>query len=165
VGLVGRLLWVILSFLLACVAAGTVTTLGFVLPELSQAALVPAWSDATCWAIALTAALIAGYAFIPAMLLISLAEGFRLRSFVFYSIAGAVTALLLAASTGGGSGTALPQVPLGHDREVLLASGIAGGLIYWALAGRNAGTWRRRHRQQHLGTTPGQAQNIDQDSP
>ena len=164
-GLVGRVLWVILSFLLACVAAATVTTLGFVLPELSQAAPVPAWSDATCWAIALTAGLIAGYAFIPAMLLIFLAEGFRLRSFVFYSIAGAVTALLLASGTGGGSGTALPQVPLGHDHEVLLASGIAAGLIYWALAGRNAGTWRRRHRQTRLGTTPGQAQNIDQDYP
>ena len=164
-GLVGRLLWVILSFLLACVAAGTVTTLGFVLPELSQVAPVPAWSDATCWAIALTAALIAGYAFIPAMLLISLAEGFRLRSFVFYSMAGAVTALLLDSGTGGGSGTALPQLPLGHDREVLLASGIAAGLIYWALAGRNAGTWRRRHRQTRLGATFGPAQNIDQDCP
>ena len=123
------------------------------------------WSDATCWAIALTAVLIAGYALIPAMLLISLAEGFRVRSFVFYSMAGAVTALLLDSGTGGGSRTALSQLPLGHDREVLLASGITAGLVYWALAGRSAGTWRRRHRQPRPEATAGSAQNIDQDRP
>ncbi len=159
--LIGRVLWVMLAFLIACVAAATVTTLGLMLPELSTATPMPGGSDAALWMIALTFVLFAGYALIPAMLLIALAEGFRLRSFLFYSIAGAVMALLLNAGGSVGPGATLRRLPLDHDREVLLASGIAGGLIYWALAGRSAGI--RRRRQQRTGLPAGPIEPPDQD--
>jgi hypothetical protein len=32
---------------------------------------------------------------------------------------------------------------LAREREVLAASGIAGGLVYWVFAGRKAGSWKR----------------------
>jgi hypothetical protein len=34
------------------------------------------------------------------------------------------------------------NMPLGTNFELLAAAGIAAGLIYWLIAGRNAGLWR-----------------------
>ena len=34
-----------------------------------------------------------------------------------------------------------------RDLQVIAAAGIAAGLAYWALAGRNAGRWRDGRRQ------------------
>jgi hypothetical protein len=31
---------------------------------------------------------------------------------------------------------------LARNREVFAAAGIAGGLVYWLIAGRRAGTWK-----------------------
>jgi hypothetical protein len=39
----------------------------------------------------------------------------------------------------GGIDGAVPR-----EREVLAASGIAGGLVYWVCAGRKAGSWKSR---------------------
>jgi hypothetical protein len=35
-----------------------------------------------------------------------------------------------------------PDSLLAREREVLAASGIAGGFVYWLFAGRSAGAWK-----------------------
>jgi hypothetical protein len=35
-----------------------------------------------------------------------------------------------------------PETYFAREREVLAASGIAGGLVYWLFAGRKAGVWK-----------------------
>ncbi len=75
---------------------------------------------------------------LPAVLAIAAAEAFRLRGWVFYGAAGAVLASVPIILSG----------PVGLDPidtqylASAAAAGLAGGLVYWLLAGRSAGEWR-----------------------
>jgi len=138
------MLWVIIAFLMACTVAALVITFGFLPADWGNADSIAATHRAIGWAIGLSAVLISGYALIPGMLLIAVAEGFRLRSVLFYGIAGGAAALLSFYGSSLGLHPSPQQALLDHDGEVIAASGIAAGLVYWALAGRNAGAWRER---------------------
>ena len=91
----------------------------------------------------MSAAFFSLYAMLPAMLIIALAEGFRLRSVLVYLLAGAALAL------GSAYGWDLRFLRSPHDdlgargAEIMAAVGIVGGFVYWAVAGRSAGAWRR----------------------
>ena len=140
--LIARIFVVLFAFLAASIVAGLVLTLGLLPPELDELTLMPGAHAGFGLAVALSAVLICGYALIPAMLFVAVAEGFRLRSFLFYAGFGAAAALLTAYGSNfsvGGS----PAYPfVGREQEVFAAAGIAAGLVYWALAGRKAGAWR-----------------------
>ena len=74
---------------------------------------------------------------LPAVLAIAAAEASRLRGWVFYGAAGAVLA----------SAPIILSGPVGLDPidtqylASAAAAGLAGGLVYWLLAGRSAGEW------------------------
>ena len=141
--LLGRIFVVLFSFVLACVAAAAVMTFALLLPGWSE--LTDYYPDQQIIAavVALSAAFFSFYAMLPAIVIIALAEGFRLRSVLFYAIVGAALAL------GSAYGWDLrllrsPDDDLGgRGAEIMAAVGIVGGFVYWALAGRNAGAWRR----------------------
>jgi hypothetical protein len=141
--LLARIFMVLFAFVLACVAAAAVTTFALLLPGWSE--LIDRYPDQQSIAVvvALSAVFFSLYAMLPAMLIIALAEGFRLRSVLFYPLAGAALAL------GSAYGWDLrllrgPDDDLGgRGVEMMAAVGIVGGFVYWALAGRNAGVWRR----------------------
>jgi hypothetical protein len=152
-----RILAVIFAYVLACLGAGIVLTLRILTPpwdELSpeNVAVVSAF-------IAIAAIMVAAAALVPALLVVVLAEAFAWRSSLVYAALGGALALLLA--NGGDfaalfDGTFGPQAreKLQHDlaqnashaREVPAAAGIAGGLVYWLVAGRRAGAWKREMR-------------------
>jgi hypothetical protein len=144
VALLGRIFVVLFSFLLACVAAALVVTLAFLLPEWNALIDRPPGQQSVAVMVGLAAAFFSLYAMLPAMLLIALAEGFRLRSVLFYALAGAALALFSAY----GWDLRLLRAPNdqfgGRGVEIMAAVGIVGGFVYWALAGRNAGNWRKR---------------------
>ncbi len=136
-----RLSMLTLAYALACLAASIVLTIG---------TLTPYWHDwaslglpsAALWAvIGVGAAVIAGVALLPALLVIALAEGFRWRSAVLYGALGGVLALALCYGIDFTGYVGAPGAAFGREREVLAASGIAGGLVYWLFAGRKAGSW------------------------
>lgn len=83
-------------------------------------------------------------AFIPAVLLIGIAEAARLRSLLYYAAAGAVVGL--TSYYGSNIELRLENTtdvsPVFHPLQLAAAAGIIGGLAYWLLAGRNAGRWR-----------------------
>jgi hypothetical protein len=140
--IIARLFLVIVAYLLACIAASVVLTIGTLTPHWDQ--LVPQDTPvAAIWAVVgVGAAIIGGTALLPALLVIALAEGFAWRSIIFYGVLGGALALALTYGidfAGFGRG---PESVLAHEREVLAASGIAGGLVYWACAGRKAGSWK-----------------------
>ncbi|MEX0956584.1 MAG: hypothetical protein WDZ83_15405 [Rhizobiaceae bacterium] len=90
------------------------------------------------------------YAFVPAAVLIALAELRPYRSWLYFALAGGVTALsalvLHEMLRIADLADARPH-PLALDAEALagaLGAGIAAGIAYWLLAGRGAGNWRRR---------------------
>jgi hypothetical protein len=136
---IGRVLMVILAYLLACGAASIVLTVGLLRPQ-RDAWLLLGMHSTVVWALVLVSAVaIAGIAMLPALLVIALAEGFAWRSSLLYAALGGVLALSLsygldfAGYPGGPGGDFVPY------REVLAASGIAGGFVYWFFAGRSAG--------------------------
>jgi hypothetical protein len=111
-----RLLVMIFAYILACVAASVVVV---------------------------GAAFIGVIALLPTLLVIILAEGFAWRSIILYGALGGVLALALCCGMGFASYIGERDGFLAREREVQAAAGIAGGLVYWLLAGRRAGAWKR----------------------
>jgi hypothetical protein len=77
---------------------------------------------------------------IAALLLIGLAEYFRIRAVVLYAIAGGLGFAALAADLGMPA-SASSATFMGRERDILTGAGLAAGLVYWAVAGRHAGAW------------------------
>jgi hypothetical protein len=71
-----------------------------------------------------------------------LAEGLALRSAVIYGVIGALLALAMAYGLDFAGYIATVDGDLARNREVFAAAGIAGGLVYWLIAGRRAGAWK-----------------------
>jgi putative copper export protein len=144
--IVGRILMVIIAYVLACIAASLVLTIGTLAPQWDQIA-PPDVPSVVLWSVVgVSTAVIAIVAMLPSFLVIALAEGFAWRSVVLYGVLGGVLALALtygidfagyARDLGPGLNSTFT-----HEREVLAASGIAGGLVYWVFAGRKAGLWK-----------------------
>jgi hypothetical protein len=79
------------------------------------------------------------FAFFPALLVIAAAEMLGRRDWLFYALAGAAvsvaaTGLYVGTSGWQSGGSDQPDFAL-----ALIASGVAAGLTYWAIAGRRAG--------------------------
>jgi hypothetical protein len=140
--LIVRLFVVLMAYVLACIAASIVLTLGTLAPHWDQIApqQLPA---AVLWSVVgVGTAVIGVVALLPSFLVIALAEGFAWRSVIIYGVLGGVLALALTYGIDFAGYLRGPDGMLAHEREVLAASGIAGGLVYWAFAGRKAGLWK-----------------------
>jgi hypothetical protein len=135
-----RLFALSIGYLLACTAAAIVFTLGTLSAADDQlVSQIP--SFALWWLICVEAAVMAALAMLPALLVIALAEGFAWRSVILYGVLGGVLALALGYGIDFAGYIGGPDSIVAHEREVLAASGIAGGLTYWLVAGRKAGAW------------------------
>src|SRR5690242_9581942 len=71
---------------------------------------------------------------IPAAVTVWLSERFRIRSIVFFGLAGAVIGGASAYFLSGGTSTQPPQLS-----PLFVSAGLAAGLAYWSVAGRHAG--------------------------
>jgi len=137
-----RIAMIVLAYILACLAASLILTIGTLTPE---------WDDLTAlgmgslavWAVVMVgAAVIGGIAMMPALLVIALTEGLAWRSSLIYAALGGVLAMSLSYGLDFAGYSGDPASPLAHEREVLAAAGIAGGFVYWLFAGRKAGAWK-----------------------
>jgi hypothetical protein len=140
---VARIFLVIIGYFLACIAASAVLTIGTLTPEWDD--LVAAGFNSTAaWIVILVgASAIAAIAMVPSLLLIALTEGFGWRSILMYGVLGAGLALALSYGLDFAGYVGDPDSFLAREREVLAASGIVGGFVYWLVAGRGAGSWQR----------------------
>ncbi|MDU1692377.1 MAG: hypothetical protein E6848_22610 [Bradyrhizobium sp.] len=86
---------------------------------------------------------VSGFALIPAMLIALITEALSIRSVLAYAIGGGLV----------GAACYLGLIPFDPETfrfdsidhrqfEILSGAGILGGLVYWLIAGRNAGRWR-----------------------
>jgi hypothetical protein len=144
----GRLMLMFLGYVMGCVAAAVVLTLGSLGPEWNDIAAQfgpqpPGVESAALWSVtALAAIVIFVVGFLPVLLAIALAEGLALRSAVIYGVIGAALALAMAYGLDFAGYITAPDDQTGHNTEVFAAAGIAGGLAYWLFAGRKAGAWK-----------------------
>ena len=88
------------------------------------------------------AVFVAYFAFVPAVPAIVLAEVLGKRDWLFYAIAGGIVAVAVLgyfwqASPGTRSTTTDPGLAL-----LIIGAGMCGGIGYWLIAGRTAGSWR-----------------------
>jgi hypothetical protein len=142
--LIGRIIVIFFAFMVAAMAAGIVLAIGIVGPDWAGADADP-FERVTFFFVSFVATSFAGAAAtLPALVLIVFSEIARMRSFIYYGVAGAVVGL--AAYFGSDVSSRLDNttdmVPVGHALQLAAAAGIIGGLVYWLIAGRRAGAWR-----------------------
>jgi hypothetical protein len=117
----------------ATIIVGAVATANFEPPfDQPEVALLWVMTLATSFGVAF-------FAFLPALIAILLAESFAWRSVLFYALAGAAIGLFygFVLPTEGPS-----PFYVARSTELIAGAGIAAGLVYWLIAGRNAGAWR-----------------------
>ena len=85
---------------------------------------------------------VAYFAFMPATVVILVAEVLERRDWLFYALAGAVVAGIFLGFAHE-TGDANFDVTATNARLAVIGSGMVGGIFYWLSAGRWAGSWRR----------------------
>jgi uncharacterized membrane protein len=146
-----RIMLMIAGYVAACIAASLVLTIGTLTPDwngLNELTTSPALQSIALWSVVAVAAIaIFAFAMLPMVLIVALTEGFALRSVVLYGVIGGLLALAIGYGLNsfgfdfaGYAGA--PDADFAREREVMAAAGIAGGLVYWLFAGRNAGLWK-----------------------
>ncbi len=131
------------AYALASAAASAVFTLGMLTPHWDDV-IAAGFPPVAAWAIvAVGAAIIGGVAFLPALAMVAIAETFALRSVLIYAALGGALALAMSYGIDLTGDMNDPETYFSHEREIIAASGIAGGLVYWLFAGRRAGAWTK----------------------
>ena len=141
--LIGRLFAIAIGFLAACLVAGMIIVIAVLFPEFSDIGTGPVDQGVLEILIAFGFIFVSGFALLPAAIIALLTEAFSIRSVLAYAIGGALV----------GAACYLSLVPFDTDTwqfngivrrhmEIMTGAGIVAGLIYWMIAGRNAGAWR-----------------------
>lgn len=142
--LVGRVILVFIGCVLASLAAGAVVTVAVLLPEWSALDLGPLGDDTFGIAVSFGAIFLSGFAFLPVLAVILVAEVLEIRTLLYYAAAGAVIAALLYLDFSSWDTLAFSVSGFARrEIEIMAAAGIVAGFVYWAIAGRSAGSWRR----------------------
>jgi hypothetical protein len=139
-----RIVVIAFAFLVASLAAGAVVTLAVLLPEWSDLALGPFDRDTFGIVLAFGTIFVSGFALLPLILVVVVAEAMAIRSVLFYAIAGALAGFVVYYHLGIWDISVLTVA--GETRreiEIMSGAGIVAGFVYWAIAGRSAGAWRQ----------------------
>ena len=147
--LVGRIFVIIFALIASSIAVGMAIAVGLLGPQW-HAFSGDVGERVTFWGVAFFGSVLTGaVGLLPLVILIVLAEAFRIRSILINTAAGA--ALLVAGYYSSGVArpsyeesidTPPPAIP--RQLEIAAAAGAVGGFVYWFIAGRNAGRWRDR---------------------
>jgi hypothetical protein len=141
--LIIRLFVIFFAFLIACLAAGMIVVGAVLLPELSDLGSAPVDQGALNIVLGFGFIFVSGFALLPAMIVALITEAFSIRGALTYAIGGGLVGLACY----------LGLVPFDTETlrfegivrrhlEIMTGAGIVGGLVYWMIAGRNAGAWR-----------------------
>ncbi len=140
--LIIRIVVILIGFLLASFAAAAVVIAAVLNPEWSGVRL--GFDEDTMPIIATFGFIfISGFSLLPAMLVALITEAFGLRSILVYAIGGAAIGAVCYLSLVPFDTETLRFVGIiRRELEVMVGAGVVGGLVYWLVAGRNAGLWR-----------------------
>src|SRR5215470_10891038 len=141
--LIGRLFIILFGFLAACLVAGMIIVIAVLFPEFSDLGAGPVDQGVFEILVGFGFIFISGFALLPATIIALITEAFSIRSVLAYAIGGAAV----------GAACYFSLVPFDTDSwqfngivrrhlEIMTGAGIVAGLVYWMIAGRNAGAWR-----------------------
>jgi len=142
--LIGRLFVILFAFLAACFVAGMIVVGAVLYPEFSDLGGGEIDQSAINVLLGFGFIFLSGFALLPALIVVVITEAFNVRSALAYGIGGAAVGLacylgLVPFDTATMQFSGIVRRHL----EVMTGAGIVGGLIYWLIAGRNAGRWRQ----------------------
>jgi len=142
--LFGRIIVILVALVLAIMAAGITLAIGIIAPDWAGIDSDPVERLSFFIVSFFATSFVGAVAIMPAALLIVISEAARLRSFLFYGVGGALVGL--ASYYGSDISVRLENTtdvpPVANALQLAAAAGIIGGLVYWVVAGRNAGRWR-----------------------
>ena len=142
--LFGRIIVIFFALIVAFMIAGITLAIGIVLPEWPAMDSDPVERVIFFFAAFFATSLVGAVAILPALIVIVFAEVARMRSFIYYGVGGALVGL--ASYFGSDISVRLENTtdvaPVNNALQLAAAAGIIGGLVYWLIAGRNAGRWR-----------------------
>jgi hypothetical protein len=141
--LIGRLFVILFGFLAACLVAGIVVVCAVLFPEFSDLGAGPIDQGALNIVLGFGFIFISGFALLPAMIVVAITEAFYVRGALTYGVGGGVVGLACYLGL-------VPFDPatlrfdgiVRRHLEIMTGAGIVAGLVYWMIAGRNAGAWR-----------------------
>jgi hypothetical protein len=145
--LIGRLFVILFGFFAACLVAGMIVVGAVLFPELSDLGTGPIDQGALNILLGFGFIFLSGFALLPAMIVVAITEAFYIRSALAYAIGGGLVGLACYLGL-------VPFDPatlrfdgiVRRHLEIMTGAGIVAGLVYWMIAGRNAGAWRQPPR-------------------
>jgi hypothetical protein len=141
--LIARLFVILLGFLAASLVAGAIVVGAVLFPALSDFADGPIDPSAVNIVLGFGFIFVSGFALLPAMIVVAITEAFYIRSALAYAVGGGVVGLVCYLGL-------VPFDPatlqfngiVQRHLEIMTGAGIVAGVVYWMIAGRNAGMWR-----------------------
>ena len=141
--LIGRLFVILFGFLAASFVAGMIVVGAIMFPEFSDLGAGPVDPGVLNIILGFGFVFVSGFALVPAMVVVAITEAFYVRSALTYAVGGGLVGLACY----------LGLVPFDTDQlrfegivrrhlEIMTGAGIVAGVVYWMIAGRNAGAWR-----------------------
>jgi phosphotransferase system glucose/maltose/N-acetylglucosamine-specific IIC component len=139
-----RFFVIFFSLIFALLAAGIALAIGVMAPELVTMSSDPVEKFAFFAIAFFSTSFVGATAFIPAVILITVAETFDIRSIFYYAIGGGLIAAVVwyMADISVQLENTTDLSPIGYGLQLVAAAGIIGGFVYWLLAGRKAGMWK-----------------------
>ena len=145
--LIGRLIVILFAFLASCLVAGIIVVGAVLFPEFTDLG-IGQLDPAVNVIVGIGFIFISGFALLPAMIIAAITEAFHIRSVLAYAVGGALV----------GAACYLGLIPFDPETmqfdgiirrhlEIMTGAGIVAGLVYWMIAGRNAGAWRKPPRR------------------
>jgi len=145
--LIGRLFVILFGFLAACLVAGMIVVGAVLYPEFSDLGNGPIDPSAFNIVLGFGFIFISGFALLPAMIVVAITEAFYIRGLLGYAVGGAIVGLAcyLGLVPFDPATLRFEGIVCRH-LEIMTGAGIVAGLVYWMIAGRNAGAWREPPR-------------------
>ena len=145
--LIGHLFAIAFGFLFAGMVAGLIVVGAIMFPEVSSLDTGMIDPNAINILLGFGFIFVSGFALLPALIVVVITETFNIRSALAYGIGGAVVGLACYLGLVPFDTATMQFSGIVHRHlEVMTGAGIVGGLIYWLVAGRNAGRWREPRR-------------------
>ena len=141
--LIGRLFVIVFAFFAACLVAGTVVVGAIMFPEFSDLGAGPVDPGALNILLGFGFIFVSGFALVPALIVVLITEAFNIRGVLTYAVGGGLVGLACYLGLVPFDPATLSfEGIVRRHLEILTGAGIVAGVVYWMIAGRNAGAWR-----------------------
>ena len=142
--LIGRLFVILFALFAACFVAGMIVVVAVLFPDFSDLGAGPVDQGTLNILFGFGFIFVSGFALLPAAIVVLVTEAFYIRGVLSYAVGGGLIGLACYLGLVPFNTTTLHfEGIVRRHLEIMTGAGIVSGVIYWMIAGRNAGVWRK----------------------